>query len=245
MDSWVIWGVRPVKEALEAGVPVQSLYVLKGGGKRLGPLVSLARARGAKVVEVSREVLDGYHPGHQGVVLILSPVEWVDWRGILEGVRARGEVPLLLALDGVEDAGNLGAIIRSAEALGVHCLLLPKRRSASLTPAVAKASAGALFHLPLSRVTNLSRALEEAKERGLWVVGTHLEGEMEPWQVDFGLPLVLVMGNEEKGMSRLVKETCDLLVKIPMEGRVASLNVSAATAVLLYEVLRQRRLGSP
>ena len=240
MADWVVWGVRPVEEALEAGVPVQTLYVLRGADKRLGRLVALARERGAKVVEVTREVLDGYSSGHQGVVLLLSPVELVDWKEVLKGVRNRGEVPLFLALDGVEDVGNLGAIIRSAEALGVHGLLLPKRRSAPLTPAVAKASSGALFHLPISRVTNLARTMKEMKEDGMWVVGTHLEGSMEPWKVDFSLPVVLVMGNEEKGLSRLVKEACDFLVRIPMVGRVESLNVSAATAVLLYEALRQR-----
>ncbi len=241
MGDWKVWGIRPVEEALKAGVPVQTLYVQKGRGKRLEDLVARAREMGARITEVSKEVLDGYAPGHQGVVLLLSPVEFVDWRGVVREVKSRGEPPFLLALDGVEDAGNLGAIIRSAEALGVHCLVVPKRRSASITPGVVKASAGALFHLPISRVTNLTRALEEMKGEGIWVVGTHMEAEKRPWEADLTLPLVLVMGNEERGISRLVRETCDILVRIPMVGRVASLNVAAATAALLYEVLRQRQ----
>ncbi len=244
MGEEVVWGLRPVEEALESGVSVQTLYVAKGGGRRFEGLVSMARRRGAKVVEVPREVLDRYSPRHQGVVLVISPVVFVSWQEVLEEVKGRGEVALMLALDGVEDAGNVGAIIRSAEALGVHCLLLSRRRAASITPAVVKSSAGAAFHLPISRVTNLARTLREMKGLGMWVVGTHLGEGVEPWRADFTLPVVLVVGNEERGMSRLVRESCDFLVKIPMRGRVASLNVSAATAVLLYEILRQRWEGS-
>ena len=239
-----VWGIRAVEEALASDASVQALYVLKGAGRRVERLASLARGRGAKVVEVPKRVLDQYSPHHQGVVLLLSPVEFVPWQRMVAEVEGRGGVPLLLALDGVEDAGNMGAVLRSAEALGVHCVVVPKRRSASITSAVVKSSAGALFHLAVDRVTNLSRALGEMKERGLWVVGTHLECGEEPWKVDLTLPLVLVVGNEERGISRLVKETCDFLVRIPMEGKVCSLNVSAATAVLLYEVLRQRK-GQP
>ncbi len=242
-EDMVVWGLRAVEETLSSDVPVRTLYVFKGAGRRVERVISLAREKGAKVAEVPRKVLDHYSPHHQGVVLLLSPMKYVPWQEVMEKVGREGWVPFLLALDGVEDVGNVGAIVRSAEAFGVHCVVVPKRRAASITPAVARASAGAIFHLAIDRVTNLSRALAEMKDRGLWVVGTHLGEGVEPWRVDLTLPLVLVVGNEERGISKLVKEGCDFLVKIPMEGRVGSLNVSAATAVLLYEVLRQRRMS--
>ncbi len=237
----VIWGIRAVEEALASETPVQTLYVLKQAKGKVERLLLLARKRGAKIVEVPKKVLDQYSLHHQGVVLLLSPVELTPCERVVAEVKMRGGIPLLLALDGVEDAGNMGAILRSAEAMGVHCVMVPKRRSASITPAVVRSSAGALFHLAIDKVTNLSRALRKMKDEGLWVVGTHLEKGSAPWDVDLTLPLVVVVGNEERGISRMVRKICDFLVKIPMEGKVGSLNVSAATVVLLYEVLRQRK----
>ncbi len=239
-EELVIGGGRAVQEALDSEVPVQALYVLKEKRRGLDALVRKARERGAKVAEVPREFLDRHTLRHQGVVLVLSPVSFTPWQDMVLQAEQSRETPLLVALDGVEDTGNLGAIIRSSEALGVHGLVFPKRKTASVTPAVVRASAGAIFHLAMDRVSNLSYSLKEMKKRGLWLVGTHLaEGEL-PWRVDFTLPVVLVLGNEEKGLSLSVKRSCDFLVKIPMAGHTDSLNVSAAAAVLLYEAMHQR-----
>jgi 23S rRNA (guanosine2251-2'-O)-methyltransferase len=236
----VIGGSRAVREALDSGVPVQALYVLKEKGRSMEALVRKARARGAKVAEVPREFLDRHALRHQGVVLVLSPVSFTPWQDVVFQVEQSGETPLLVALDGVEDTGNLGAIIRSAEILGVHGMVIPKRKTASITPAVVRTSAGAVFHLAVDRVSNISSSLKEMKKRGLWLVGTHL-AEGEPlWRVDFTLPIVMVLGNEEKGLSLSVERSCDFLVKIPMTGYTGSLNVSAAAAVLFYEAMRQR-----
>jgi len=239
-DELLVCSLRGIEEALRAGHPAQGLYLLKGGGRRLEELAKEAKRQGIKVVRVPKERLDRYSTEHQGAVLILSPVEFFPWQERLREVRERGETPLFLALDGVMDVGNMGAILRSCEVLGAHGVVIPKRRSAPITSAVVRASAGAALHLPIDRVPNLASTLRAMKEEGLWVVGTHLQGGQMPFEVDLTLPLVLVMGNEEKGLSPLVKDICEILIKIPMRGKTASLNVAAATAVLLYEVQRQR-----
>ena len=239
-DELLVCSLRGIEEALRARHPAQGLYLLKGGGRRLEELAKEAKRQGIKVVRVPKERLDRYSTEHQGAVLILSPVEFFPWQERLREVRERGETPLFLALDGVMDVGNMGAILRSCEVLGAHGVVIPKRRSAPITSAVVRASAGAALHLPIDRVPNLASTLRAMKEEGLWVVGTHLQGGQMPFEVDLTLPLVLVMGNEEKGLSPLVKDICEILIKIPMRGKTASLNVAAATAVLLYEVQRQR-----
>jgi len=239
-DELLVWSLRGIEEALKARHPAQGLYLLKEGGRRLEELAREARRQGIKVVRVPKKHLDHYSTEHQGAVLILSPVGFFPWKERLREVQRRGETPFFLALDGVVDVGNMGAILRSCEVLGVHGVVIPRRRSAPITPAVVKASAGAALHLPVDRVSNLAGTLRAMKKEGLWIVGTHLQGEQMPFEVDLTIPLVLVMGNEEKGLSSLVKDTCEFLVKIPMRGMTASLNVAAATAVLLYEVQRQR-----
>ena len=239
-DELLVCSLRGIEEALRARHPAQGLYLLKGGGRRLEELAKEAKRQGIKVVRVPKERLDRYSTEHQGAVLILSPVEFFPWQERLREVRERGETPLFLALDGVMDVGNMGAILRSCEVLGAHGVVIPKRRSAPITSAVVRASAGAALHLPVDRVSNLAGTLRAMKKEGLWIVGTHLQGEQMPFEVDLTLPLVLVMGNEEKGLSPLVKDICEILIKIPMRGKTASLNVAAATAVLLYEVQRQR-----
>ncbi len=239
-DELLVWSLRAIEEALKAKHPAQSLYLLKGGGGRLEGLAQKAREQGIKVVKVPKEHLARYSHEHQGAVLILSPVGFLPWQERLREVRERGEAPLFLALDGVVDVGNMGAILRSCEVLGVHGVIFPKRRSAPITSGVVRASAGAIFHLPVDRVSNLTTTLRAMKKEGLWIVGTHLQGEQVPYGVDLTLPLVLVMGSEEKGLSPLVRDTCDFLIRIPMKGKTASLNVAASTAVFLYEVQRQR-----
>lgn len=243
LNELVVSGIRAVEEVLRSELSCQILYIEKDKDKaRIERLISLAKRRGLRVSYVPREFLDRWGRHHQGVMLTLASKSFVSWQEMVTFARKKEEAPLILALDGVEDVGNFGAIIRSAEALGVHGVVIPKRRSASITSTVVRASAGAISHLPMERVTNMASALRNMKKEGLWVVGTHLEEGGNPWEVDLTIPIVLVMGNEQRGISRVVKESCDFLVKIPLKGKVGSLNVSAATAALLYEVLRQRSL---
>jgi len=238
-----LFGRRAVAEALAAGRPLDKLFMtaraLDGGGRALA---AAARRAGVPVVSTDPRHLDALLPGipHQGVAAQVAARAYAALDDTLARARAAGEPPLLVALDGVQDPQNLGAVIRCAEAAGAHGLVIPQRHAAGLSAAVARASAGAVEHLPVARVVNLDRALAELQAGGLWVVGAD-QGSATPYlDADLTMPLVLVLGSEGAGLSRLVGERCDLRLSIPMSGRVASLNVSAAAAVLLYEVRRQR-----
>ena len=178
---------------------------------------------------------------HQGVGAELTEFRYAELPALIEAARARGEAPFLLLLDGVTDPQNVGALARSAHALGAHGLVLPKERAAGIGPAAFKAAAGALEHCPLARVTNLSRALDDLKQAQIWSVGLATEAERELSQIDLTSGVALVLGSEGKGIRPLVRKTCDHVARIPMAGKVASLNVAAAGAVALYEVARQRR----
>lgn len=244
----VIPGRQAVLAALEAGQPLHRIMIAE---RVTGPLVSrilaLARARGVPVQVASRSALDSRAGGrpHQGVLAVAAAWPYRSPEEILSAVPA-GQLPLLVALAAVQDAGNLGAICRSAECLGAHGVVIPARRSAGLTAGAARAAAGALAWLPVARVTNLSRALTGLKEQGLWVVGAEADGEVLSWEADLARPLVLVLGGEEKGLGQAVRRACDVVVRIPLAGRIPSLNVAAAAAILLYEVRRQREaLGRP
>jgi len=235
----VICGRNPVREALRAGRPVHKIIVAGKGNGALREIATLARARGVPVQFADRAALDRLTGGvrHQGVVALAAPVGYADPDGLVAGK----ERPLLVALAGVQDPRNLGAVVRTAEAAGADGVVIPARRAAGITPAAEKAAAGALAHLPVARVTNLARFLEQMKEKGLWVVGADPEAEQVYWDADLRGPLVLVVGGEEAGLGRVVRAACDLLVRVPMTGRVGSLNASVAAALLIYEVLRQRR----
>jgi 23S rRNA (guanosine2251-2'-O)-methyltransferase len=165
----------------------------------------------------------------------------VEVEEILERAKQRDEVPFILLLDEIEDPHNLGSILRTAECTGVHGVIIPKRRSAGLTATVLKTSAGAAEHVPVARVTNLAQTIDKLKEAGVWVAGTDLSASQDVYKMKFDMPLVIVIGNESKGMGRLIKEKCDFLVKLPMLGQLNSLNASVAAGVLMYEVVRQRR----
>jgi 23S rRNA (guanosine2251-2'-O)-methyltransferase len=238
-DENIILGRNPVREALRAGRPINK--ILLSGGDNSPPLRDLARfAReaGIPVQQVERLKLDKLAGGlhHQGVIAFASIRHYWEVDHILEQA---GDNPFLLILDEINDPHNLGAIIRSADAAGAHGVVIPKRRSAALTPAVSRASAGAVEYVPVARVTNIVQTIEALKEKGIWIVGAHMEGQLY-WEAALGGPLALVIGGEEKGLGRLVMEKCDLLVSLPMLGRVGSLNASVAAALLSYEVLRQR-----
>ena len=240
----IIEGRNAVIEALRAGTAIDKIYLQKGEtDKTLGHIASKARSAGAVVVEADRRKLDAMSRthAHQGVIALCAVREYASVEDILRAAADKGEAPLLVICDELSDPHNLGAVIRTAECAGAHGVIIPKRRSAGLTAVVAKTSAGAVSYLPVARVANIPALLKELKERGVWVFGAAAEGSVPLYEADLKGPAAIVIGNEGDGMGRLVRESCDVLVSIPMRGRISSLNASAAAAVLLYEAVRQRR----
>lgn len=238
----LIEGRNPVQEALRAGRPIHKLFVLRGAGGSLSPLVSMARAAGAVVVESDRRALDGMSAtgAHQGVIALCAAHEFSSLEDILRNVERSGRPALLVLCDGIQDPHNLGAIIRSAETAGAQGVIIGKHRSAGLTAACAKSAAGALEHVPVARVANMTATILELKKHGLWVYGAAGEGSELCYRTDLRGPAALVIGSEGFGLSRLVADSCDALIRIPMLGCLNSLNASAAAAVLLFEAVRQR-----
>ncbi len=240
----LIEGRNAVTEALRAGASIDKLYIAKGETDRtLGRIAAQAKKAGAVVVEADRRKLDAMSAthSHQGVIAVAAAVPYATVEDILQAAAARGEPPLLVVCDELSDPHNLGAVIRTAECAGAHGVIIPKRRSAGLTAVVAKTSAGAVSYLPVARVPNLPAALKALKKQGVWVFGTAAGGPVPLYEADLRLPAAIVIGSEGDGMGRLVQESCDFLVSIPMHGRISSLNASAAAAILLYEAVRQRR----
>lgn len=238
----VIEGRNAVIEALRAGENIDKIFIQKGEtDKTLGHIASKARAAGIVVVDADKRKLDGMSRthAHQGVIALAAMREYVSVEDILEKAAEKGEKPLIVICDEISDPHNLGAIIRTAECAGAHGVIVPKRRSATLNYTVDKTSAGALEYLPVARVSNLPACMEELKERGVWIYGTDMEGET--WcQTDLTGPVALVVGNEGKGMGRLVREKCDFILSLPMSGNIQSLNASVAAGIVMYEVNRQR-----
>lgn len=239
----VIVGRNPVREALRGDRPINKILLLKN--TNTGPLqeiLALAKEKGVLVQKVEKPALDKFvrDVSHQGVIALVSPKAYVTVEDIIEAVPP-GELPFLFLLDEISDPHNLGAILRTADAAGAHGVIIPRRRSAPLTPTVAKSSAGAIEYVPVARVANISQTIEILKNRGIWLVGADPDGASMLWDVRLDGPLALVIGGEDKGLGRLVKERCDFLVKLPMLGRVNSLNASVAAALFAYEVVRQRR----
>jgi 23S rRNA (guanosine2251-2'-O)-methyltransferase len=229
-------GIHPVAEALRAGRPLERLLIAQGaGGPRLQEIIDLARRASLPVRFEPRSALDRLAgtPAHQGVVAMGAATKYAD----PEAATAAG---LVLVLDGVEDPHNLGAIVRTAYAAGAGAVVIPERRAASLTDVVAKAAAGALEHLPIVRVTNVNRALEDFKHRGYWIYGLDERGSDDYTEVEYASPTVLVLGGEGKGLHEQVRKHCDVLVRIPMAGRISSLNVSVAAGVFLFEWRRRQ-----
>ena len=240
----LIEGRNAVTEALRAGTPIDKIFIARGEtDKTLGHIASTARAAGVVVVEADRRKLDymSATKAHQGVIALAAVREYASVEDILSAARERGEAPLLVVCDEISDPHNLGAIIRTAECAGAHGVIIPKRRSAGLTAIVGKTSAGAVSYMPVARVANLPAALKELKKQGVWIYGTAAEGTTPLYGADLRGPAAIVIGSEGSGMGRLVRETCDFLVSIPMKGRISSLNASAAAAILLYEAVRQRQ----
>lgn len=242
----MIEGRQPVREALRAGRRIYRIFVAQGAAPKgtLAEIMERARSAGVKIERVSRADLDAKATSraHQGVIAEADETPNVSWRDSLEAARNRGETPLLLALDGIEDPQNLGAILRSAEIFGVHAVILPKHRSAPLSPIVRKVSAGAIEHLAIDIVTNMERTLAAAKEAGCWIVVLDADGDRSVEACDLlEEPVVIVSGAEGSGVSRLIKERADALVRIDTSGKVASLNASVATAICLWEAARRRK----
>ena len=242
----IIEGRNAVIEALRAGTQIDKIFIMKGEvDTALGHIASTARSQGIVVADADKRKLDGMSRthAHQGVIAVAAVRAYATVEDILQAARDKGEPPLLVVCDELSDPHNLGAVIRTAECAGAHGVIIPKRRSAGLTAVVAKTSAGAVSHLPVARVANLPSLLKRLKEEGLWIFGSAADGTTSLYAADLKGPAALAIGSEGSGMSRLVSETCDFLVRIPMRGKLNSLNASAAAAILLYEALRQR-LGS-
>lgn len=249
MDEYkneTIEGRNAVTEALRAGRALDKVFIARGETDRaLAFVAAKARAAGVTVVECDRRKLDAMSvtKAHQGVIAVCAAAHYSTIDDIFARASERGEAPLIVACDEISDPHNFGAIIRSAECAGAHGVVIPKHRSAGLTAVVGKTSAGAAEHMAVARVASVAAALEELKARGLWVYGAAAEGSSPMWETDFSGPVCLVIGSEGEGLGRLVRERCDFLVSIPLRGQVSSLNASAAAAVLLYEILRQKSAG--
>ena len=242
----ILVGRNAVFEALKAGRGINRILVAQGAKEAaLAPLLSLAREMGVPVRASKREKLDQLAPDmrHQGVIAYAAPVAYASLDDVFACAEEKGEPPLLLLLDEIEDPHNFGALLRTADAAGVHGVLVPERRGCALTATVAKTSAGAVEHVRVVRIGNIVQEMKRLKERGLWFVGADMAGDEDMFHADLTGPLCIVVGSEGKGLGRLVKETCDFLVRIPMHGAINSLNASVAGALLMYEARRARLLG--
>ena len=243
IENELIEGRNAITEALRAGRPIDKIFLSGSSGDRtLGFISTIAREKGITVVECDRRKLDNMSTthAHQGVIAVCAVQDYFTVQDILNRAYALEEDPFLVVCDEITDGHNLGAIIRSAECAGAHGVIIPKRRSAGLTAVVNKASAGAAEHLPVARVPNLRAALTELKEAGIWIYGTAADGDSPLWETELTGPIALVIGSEGSGMGRLIRESCDFILSLPMKGKISSLNASVAGAIVMYEIMRQR-----
>lgn len=240
----IICGRNPVLEALRSGREIDRLFVAHGtGGGSVTAIIAKCRAKGILIKEISPQKLDYYCGGanHQGVAVMFASQEYATVDDMFALAETRGEKPFLIICDEIEDPHNLGAIIRTAEATGVHGVIIPERRSASLNATVAKAACGALEYVPVARVTNIANTIDALKERGVWVFGADMDGD-DYTKTDFDTPCALVIGNEGKGIGALTAKKCDAILSLPMLGKINSLNASVAAGILMYEVVRSRKV---
>lgn len=243
----IIAGKHPVLEAMKAGRALNKIFLYKDAQRHLvQPIMEEAKARGIVVQTVDKRKLDQLAPEmqHQGVVAQAAPIAYAEVEDLLARAAERGESPFIVLLDEIEDPHNLGSILRTADCTGVHGVIVPKRRSASLTAVVAKTSAGAVEYVPVARVANLVQTMEKLKEAGIWIAGADAGAPESFHQTKLTGPIAIVIGSEGKGLSRLVREKCDFILSLPMFGHVNSLNASVAAGVILYEVVRQRHASS-
>ncbi|UVI29835.1 23S rRNA (guanosine(2251)-2'-O)-methyltransferase RlmB [Paenibacillus spongiae] len=244
-QEWIA-GKHPVMEALRSGREINKIWIAEQAQKGLVPILAEAKKAGIIVQVVDKRKLDQMVDGgaaHQGIVAQAAAYRYFEVDELLDRARESGEMPFLILLDEIEDPHNLGSILRTAECTGVHGVIIPKRRSASLTATVSKTSAGAVEYVPVARVTNLAQTIDRLKEEGIWIAGADVGAKQDVYEssTNLDMPLAVVIGNESKGIGRLIREKCDFLVKLPMHGQLNSLNASVAAGVLMYEVVRQRR----
>ena len=238
-----IEGRNSVLELLESGKDINKIYVTRGEKHgSINKILGIAKERRIIVVEKDKRQMDemAQEDNYQGVIAIVPPFEYVEIQDILQNAAEKNEDPFVLILDGIEDPHNLGSIIRTAETAGVHGIIIPKRRAVSVNSTVNKASAGAVEHMKIARVTNITDAIDELKRVGLWICGTDINAEKYYYNQDLTGPLGIVIGNEGKGISEKVKKNCDFNVKIPMKGKITSLNASVSTGIIVYESVKQR-----
>ncbi|MEG1003793.1 MAG: 23S rRNA (guanosine(2251)-2'-O)-methyltransferase RlmB [Clostridium sp.] len=239
----LIIGRNAVMEALKSDKTIEALYVTKGQREgSINAILSLAKDNKVVIKEVDKKKLDGMSNGavHQGAIAVITPYKYFDVKDILNAAKEKDEAPFVIILDELEDPHNLGSIIRTAETCGVHGIIIPKRRNVGVTPTVYKSSVGAVEHVKIAKVTNINSTIDELKEAGIWVYGADIEGVEYSHQVDFGGPCALIIGSEGRGISKLTLKKCDKLVKIPMIGKINSLNASVAGGIMMYEVLKGR-----
>lgn len=238
-----IEGRNPVIEAIRGNRRIDKILLQRDiSGEKIDWIIEQAQKENILVERVSKNQLDNIASSHshQGIIAFAEPVRLVSPREIVDYSRERNEDPLIIILDQIQDPHNFGSIIRTAYTAGAHGIIFQDKRAASITPVVVKSSAGAIEHILMSEVTNINKAIEDLKELGLWIAGADIQGEQSLFEVDLTGPLGIVIGSEGEGLRRLVREKCDFLVKIPMKGRLGSLNASVAGAIIIYEVLRQR-----
>jgi len=244
IDECLVYGRNSVRELLKSERTVDKLYIVKGVREgSISYIAEMAIEKRIPIVEIEKQKLDNMCKGanHQSVAALAAAKEYSSIDDMIEIAKQRGEKPLIVILDGVEDPHNLGAIIRTAECCGVHGVIIPKHRSATLNAVVSKTSAGALEYMAIAKETNISNAIEKLKKEGFWVFGAEAGGESY-YSTDFNVPCAIVLGSEGKGISRLVKENCDYIVSIPLYGNINSMNVSAAAAVIISEAARQHHI---
>ena len=236
-------GRNAVLELLESGKDINKIFVAKGEKHgSINKIIAIAKEKRIIVVEKDKKQMEQMagNANYQGVIAIVPPDEYCEVEDILKEAKSKSEEPFVLILDGIEDPHNLGSIIRTAETAGVHGIIIPKRRAASVNSTVNKVSAGAVEHMKIARVTNISDSIEKLKKEGLWICGTDINTDKYYYNQDLTGPLAIVIGNEGNGMSEKVRKNCDFLVKIPMKGRITSLNASVSTGIVIYEAVKQR-----
>ncbi|WP_066366292.1 23S rRNA (guanosine(2251)-2'-O)-methyltransferase RlmB [Neobacillus fumarioli] len=244
MNQEYIVGKNPVIEALKSNRDINKILIAEGSQRgQMQQITQLAKEGNVLVQYVPKKKLDQItDQNHQGVLAYVAAYKYAELDDLFNAAERRNELPFFLLLDEIEDPHNLGSIMRTADAVGAHGVIIPKRRAVGLTATVAKASTGAIEYIPVVRVTNMARTIDELKERGIWIAGTDAKGKQDYRELDGTLPLGLVIGSEGKGMGRLIKDKCDFLVQLPMAGHVTSLNASVAAALLMYEVFRKRHV---
>lgn len=241
----IIYGKNPVLEALEAGHEMNKMLILEGSkDKNLQVIIEKARAKKILIQFTERKFLDKIAEGenHQGVIAYVSPYKYYEIEEVLDHAKQKGEAPFLIICDEITDPHNLGSIIRTANAVGAHGVIVPKRRSAAINQTVVKTSCGAVEYVPVVRVVNIAQTISKLKDLGVWVVGTDMDAPVY-YETNLTGSIAVVIGNEGDGIGRLVKESCDLMVSLPMHGKVSSLNAAVAGSIVMYEVVRQRHVG--